>query len=293
MAILVNGGTRVLVQGVTGRTGRVQTRLMLQYGTQIVAGVTPGKGGQRVDGVPVYDSVKEAQARHRIDASVVFVPAKFAKETCFEAIDARIGLIMLITEHVPVYDAMQIRDYSRAQRSWVIGPTTPGIISPVHRTRIGILPGNVFCPGNVGLVSRSGTLTYEIAANLCEAGIGQSTAVGIGGDPVVCTGLVDILKLFDEDDHTKVIVVVGEVGGSEEEMAARFIKEKISKPVVAYIAGRSVPSGKKMGHAGAIIERGKGGAKTKIEALREANVRVAEAPDGVVGVVKKVLQERD
>jgi len=293
MAILVDGETKVLVQGITGRTGRVQTRLMLEYGTQIVAGVTPGKGGQKVDGVPVYDSVKEAKEQHHIGASVVFVPAKFAKETCFEAIDARIRLIVLVTEHTPVYDAMQIKAYAKANGTWVIGPTTPGIISPVHRTKIGILPGNVFCPGNVGLISRSGTLTYEIAANLCEAGIGQSTAVGIGADPVVCTSLVDILKLFNEDGQTKVVAIVGEVGGLEEETAAQFIGEKISKPVVAYVAGRSVPSGKRMGHAGAIVEKGKGSAESKIEALREANVKVAEMPDGVVGLIKEILQEKD
>ena len=293
MAILVDGETKVLVQGITGRTGRVQTRLMLEYGTQIVAGVTPGKGGQKVDGVPVYDSVKEAKEQHHIGASVVFVPAKFAKETCFEAIDARIRLIVLVTEHTPVYDAMQIKAYAKTNGTCVIGPTTPGIISPVHRTKIGILPGNVFCPGNVGLISRSGTLTYEIAANLCEAGIGQSTAVGIGADPVVCTSLVDILKLFNEDDQTKVVAIVGEVGGLEEETAAQFIGEKISKPVVAYVAGRSVPPGKRMGHAGAIVERGKGSAESKIEVLREANIKVAEMPDGLVGLVKEILQEKD
>lgn len=293
MAILVDGETKVLVQGITGRTGRIQTRLMLEYGTQIVAGVTPGKGGQKVHGVRVYDSVKEAKEQHHIGASVVFVPAKFAKETCFEAIDARIRLIVLVTEHTPVYDAMQIKAYAKANGTWVIGPTTPGIISPVHRTKIGILPGNVFCPGNVGLISRSGTLTYEIAANLCGVGIGQSTAVGIGADPVVCTSLVDILKLFNEDGQTKVVVIVGEVGGSEEETAAQFIGEKMSKPVVAYVAGRSVPPGKRMGHAGAIVERGKGSAESKIEVLREADIKVAEMPDGLVGLVKEILQEKD
>ncbi|MFQ6066119.1 MAG: succinate--CoA ligase subunit alpha [bacterium] len=293
MAILVGDETKVLVQGITGRTGRVQTRLMLDYGTQIVAGVTPGKAGQKVQGVPVYDSVKEAQAQHHIDASVIFVPAKFAKETCFEAIDARIKLIVLVTEHTPVYDAMQIKAYAKANGTWVISPTTPGIISPTHRIKIGILPGNMFCSGNVGLVSRSGTLTYEIAANLCEVGIGQSTAVGIGADPVVCTNLVDILKLFNEDGQTEVVAIVGEVGGVEEEIAAQFIREKMSKPVVAYVAGRSVPSGKRMGHAGAIVERGKGSAESKIEVLREANVEVADTPDEVVEIVKEVLQEKD
>lgn len=293
MAILAGKNTKVLVQGITGRIGRVQTRLMLDYGTKIVAGVTPGKGGQKVHGVPVYDSVKEAKEEHHINASVVFVPAEFVKETCFEAIDARIKLIVLVTEHTPVYDTMQIKAYAKANGTFVIGPTTPGIISPAKRIKIGILPGNMFCAGSVGLVSRSGTLTYEIAANLCEVGIGQSTAVGIGADPVVCTNLVDVLKLFNEDRQTKVVVVVGEVGGVEEEIAAQFIREKISKPVVAYVAGRSVPSGKRMGHAGAIVERGKGSADSKIRALREANVKVADMPEEVVELVKKVLQEKD
>ena len=292
MAILPSKNTKVLVQGITGRVGSVQTRLMLDYGTKIVAGVTPGKEGQKVHGVPVYDSVKEAKEEQHIDASVVFVPAEFVKETCFEAIDAKIKLIVLVTERTPVYDTMQIKAYAKANGTWVIGPTTPGIISPAHRIKIGILPGNMFCPGNVGLVSRSGTLTYEIAANLCEAGIGQSTAVGIGADPVVCTNLVDILRLFNKDNQTKVVTIVGEVGGVEEEIAAQFIREKMSKPVVAYVAGRSVPSGKRMGHAGAIVERGRGSANTKIKALREANVKVADTPEGVVELVKKVLQEK-
>ncbi|MFQ5834445.1 MAG: succinate--CoA ligase subunit alpha [bacterium] len=293
MAILVGGETKVLVQGITGRTGSVQTRLMLDYGTKIVAGVTPGKGGQKLHGVPVYDSVKEAKEEHHIDASVVFVPAEFVKETCFEAIDAKIKLIVLVTERTPVYDTMQIKAYAKANETWVIGPTTPGVISPAEPIKIGILPANMFCPGKIGLISRSGTLTYEIAANLCEVGIGQSTAVGIGADPVVCTNLVDILKLFNEDSQTEVVTIVGEVGGVEEEIAAQFIREKMSKPVVAYIAGRSVPSGKRMGHAGAIVERGRGSANTKIKALREANVKVAEMPDEVVELVKEVLQEKD
>ena len=291
MAILVDENTKVLVQGITGRIGSIQTRLMLDYGTKIVAGVTPGKGEQKVHGVPVYDSVKEAKEEHHIYASVVFVPAEFVKETCFEAIDAKIKLIVLVTEHTPVYDTMQIKAYAKANGTFVIGPTTPGIISPAKRIKIGILPGNMFCPGNIGLISRSGTLTYEIAANLCHAGIGQSTAVGMGADPVVCTNLVDILKLFNEDNQTKVVAIVGEVGGVEEEIAAQFIREKVSKPVVAYIAGKSVPPGKRMGHAGAIVERGRGSAKSKMKALREANVRVADMPEEVVHLVKEALKE--
>jgi len=289
MAILIDENTKVIVQGITGRVGSRQTRLMLEYGTKIVAGVTPGKGGEKIYGVPVYDSVKEAKEEHHIDASVVFVPARFVKDTCFEAIDAGIKLIVLVTEHTPVYDAMQIKAYAKANETIVIGPTTPGIISPAGKIKIGILPGNMFCPGNTGLISRSGTLTYEIAANLCDGGIGQSTAVGMGADPVVCTNLVDLLKLFDEDDQTKVVAIVGEVGGTEEEIAAQFIKERMSKPVVAYVAGKSVPPGKRMGHAGAIVERGRGSAESKMEALREAKVKVAEMPEEIVQLVKEAL----
>lgn len=291
MAILVNEDTKVIVQGITGNIGSRQTKLMLDYGTKIVSGVTPGQGGEKVHGVPVYDSVKEAKEEHHIDASVVFVPAKFVKDTCFEAIDAGIKLIVLVTEHTPVYDTMQTNAYAKANGAMVIGPTTPGIIAPSEKIKIGILPGNMFCPGNVGLISRSGTLTYEIAANLCEEGIGQSTAVGMGADSVVCTNLVDLLKLFCEDDQTEAVAIVGEVGGTEEEIAAQFIKEKMSKPVVAYIAGRSVPPGKRMGHAGAIVERGRGSAESKMKALREANVKVAEMPEEIVQLVKEALKK--
>jgi len=291
MAILVNEDTKVIVQGITGNIGSRQTKLMLDYGTKIVSGVTPGKGGEKVHGVPVYDSVKEAKEEHHIGASVVFVPAKFVKDTCFEAIDAGMKLIVLVTEHTPVYDTMQTNAYAKANGAMVIGPTTPGIIAPSEKIKIGILPGNMFCPGNVGLISRSGTLTYEIAANLCEEGIGQSTAMGMGADSVVCTNLVDLLKLFCEDDQTEAVAIVGEVGGTEEEIAAQFIKEKMSKPVVAYIAGRSVPPGKRMGHAGAIVERGRGSAESKMKALREANVKVAEMPEEIVQLVKEALKK--
>ena len=291
MAILIDRNTKVLVQGITGRIGSIQTRLMLDYGTKIVAGVTPGKGGREVHGIPVYDSVKEAKEEHHIDASVVFVPARFVKESCFEAIDAGIKLIVLVTENTPLYDTMQIKAYARSNETMVIGPTTPGVISPAERVKIGILPGNMFCPGDIGLISRSGTLTYEMAANLCEARIGQSSAVGIGADLVVCTNLVELLKLFNQDNQTRIVVIVGEVGGMEEEVAAQFIREKVSKPVVAYIAGRSVPPGKRMGHAGAIVERGRGSAESKIKALREANAKVADMPEEVVRLVKEALEE--
>lgn len=291
MAILINENTKVLVQGITGRIGSIQTELMLEYGTKIVAGVTPGKGGGEVHGVPVYDLVKEATEEHRIDASVVFVPARFVKESCFEAIDAGVRLIVLVTEHTPVYDTMQIRARAKAHGTMIIGPTTPGIISPGEKIKVGILPGNMFCPGNIGVISRSGTLTYEIAANLCEEGMGQSSAVGMGADPVVCTNLVELLELFQEDDKTEAVALVGEVGGAQEEIAAQFIKDKMSKPVVAYIAGRSVPPGKRMGHAGAIVERGRGSAESKMRALEEANVKVAQMPEEIPQLMKEVLRE--
>lgn len=277
MSILVNENTKVLVQGITGRIGAIQTGHMLSQGTKIVAGVTPGKAGQRVHDVPVYDTVEDALSAHQVDASILFVPAAFAEDSCYEAIDAGIEVVVLITEHVPVHSTMRIRAYAKSNGVTVIGPTTPGIISP-GKTKIGIMPINMFCPGTVGLISRSGTLTYEVAGALCESGLGQSTAVGMGADPVVCTDLVDFLELFEADDETETVVIVGEVGGTQEEAAADFIRDKMSKPVVAYISGKAAPKGKRMGHAGAIVTGGKGDAKSKIDALEDAGVVVADNP---------------
>lgn len=288
MSILADETTRVLVQGITGRIGSIQTGLMLEQGTKLIAGVTPGRGGTEVHGVPVYDSVEEALVSHEIDASILFVPAPFAEDSCMEAIDVGIPLVVLITEHVPVHATMRIRARTREKGVTLIGPTTPGIVSP-GKTKIGIMPIAMFCPGHVGVISRSGTLTYEIAGELCEAGIGQSTAVGMGADPVVCTDLVDLLRLFEEDDETDAVVMVGEVGGRQEERAARFLAREMTKPVVAYIAGRSVPQGKRMGHAGAIVQRGMGGAEGKIRALREAGARIAERPGDVASLVREAL----
>ncbi len=277
MSILVNENTKVLVQGITGRIGAIQTGHMLSQGTKIVAGVTPGKSGQKVHDVPVYDSVEDALSEHQVDASILFVPAAFAEDSCYEAIDAGIKVVVLITEHVPVHSTMRIRAYAKSNGVTVIGPTTPGIISP-GKTKIGIMPINMFCPGTVGLISRSGTLTYEVAGALCESGLGQSTAVGMGADPIVCTDLVDFLGLFEADDETESVVIVGEVGGTQEETAAEFIKNKMSKPVVGYIAGKAAPKGKRMGHAGAIVTGGRGDAKSKIDALKNAGVTVADNP---------------
>jgi len=288
MSILVNENTNVLVQGITGKIGVIQTGLMLQQGTKIVAGVTPGKSGQKVHDVPVYDSVEAVLVEHHIDASVLFVPARFAEDSCFEAIDAGIKVVVLITEHVPVHNTMRIRAYAKSNNVTVIGPTTPGIISP-GKTKIGIMPVNMFCPGFIGVISRSGTLTYEVAGALCEAGLGQSTAVGMGADPVVCTGLVEFLDLFEADYETKVVVIVGEVGGTQEETAAEFIHSEMSKPVIAYVAGRYAPAGKRMGHAGAIVQGGKGDAQSKLNAFKRAGATVAENPMDIPQLVKEVF----
>jgi succinyl-CoA synthetase alpha subunit len=288
MSILINRNTKVLVQGITGNIGTTQTKLMLKEGTKILAGVTPGKGGERVENIPVFDTVEEVVSNFSIDVSVLFVPATVAKDSVLEAINSGIKLVVLITEHIPVHDVMEMKAYVFQKKALLIGPTTPGIITP-GECKIGILPANMFCPGSVGIISRSGTLAYEVAANLCKIGIGQSTVVGMGADLVAGTNLVDILKLFNQDKETKVVVLVGEVGGTQEEDAALFISAKMSKPVVAYIAGASVPPGKRMGHAGAIIERGKGSAKSKIEALSVAGVKAANKLYEIPSLVKDLL----
>jgi succinyl-CoA synthetase alpha subunit len=288
MSILINRNTKVLVQGITGNIGTTQTKLMLKEGTKIVAGVTPGKGGERLENIPVFDTVEEAVNNFSIDVSVLFVPATVAKDSVLEAINSGVKLVVLITEHIPVHDVMEMKAYVSQKKALLIGPTTPGIITP-GECKIGILPANMFCSGSVGIISRSGTLAYEVAANLCKIGIGQSTVVGMGADLVAGTNLVDILKLFNEDKETKVVVLVGEVGGTQEEDAAKFIRAKMFKSVVAYIAGASVPPGKRMGHAGAIIERGKGSAKSKVEALTTIGVKVANKLYEIPSLVKDLL----
>ena len=288
MSILIDKNTKVLVQGITGNIGTTQTRYMLKEGTNIVAGVTPGKGGLKVEDVPVFDTVEEAVNNFPIDVSLLFVPARVAKDSVLEAIDAGIKTVVLITEHTPVHDVMEMKAYALQKNAILIGPTTPGIITP-GECKIGILPTNMFCSGPVGIVSRSGTLAYEVAANLCAIGIGQSTVVGMGADRVAGTNLVDILKLFNQDKDTKVVVIVGEVGGTQEEDAAEFIRKEMSKPVVAYIAGTSVPPGKRMGHAGAIIEGGKGSAKSKIESLLAADVKIANRLYEIPLLVKELI----
>ncbi len=289
MSILLNRETRVLVQGITGRIGRVQTKWMLDYGTNIVAGVTPGKGGDEVHGVPVYDTIAEAVTKHGAEASVFFVPPPVVKETAVETIEAGIGVIVIVTEHIPVHDVMEIREYAHERGVWLIGPTSPGIITP-GEAKMGIMPGNMFTPGRIGVISRSGTLSYEISINLATAGLGQSTVIGIGADPVVFTNMADLLELFEKDPGTDLVVIVGEVGGVQEENAALFIDRWMEKPVVAYIAGQNAPEGKRMGHAGAIIQGSMGTPQSKMAAFREVGVDVAKYPADVVELVQGHLK---
>lgn len=286
--ILVNRETRVLVQGITGREGQFHTQQMLAYGTKIVAGVTPGKGGTEVLGVPVYDTVKEAVKNHAIDASVIFVPALGAADAALEAAHAGIPLIVLITEGIPTLDMVKAVEEIRTLGVRLIGGNCPGIIS-AEETKLGIMPGHVFKRGRVGLISRSGTLTYEAAAALSQAGLGTTTTVGIGGDPVIGTTFKDLLPLFNDDPETEAVVLIGEIGGSDEEEAAAWVKAHMKKPVVGFIGGRSAPKGKRMGHAGAIIMGNVGTPESKLKAFAEAGIPVADTIDEIVELVKKAL----
>ena len=290
MAVLVDRDTHVLVQGITGREGEFHTRQLLDYGTQIVAGVTPGKGGLEVLGVPVFDTVKQAVAATGADASVVFVPAPFASDAVLEAADAGIRLIVCITEGIPVQDTVKTVALVRQKGVRLIGPNCPGMIT-VGQCKIGIMPGNIFTPGPVGLISRSGTLTYEIVDLLTKAGLGQSTCIGIGGDPVLGSTFVDLLPLFEEDPDTQAVVLVGEIGGSDEEIAAEYIRT-MRKPVIGFISGRTAPPGKRMGHAGAIISGRTGTPQAKVDALRSAGVPVADALYEIPELVKRALANR-
>ena len=282
MSILVDKTTRLLVQGITGREGTFHTRQMVEYGTQVVAGVTPGKGGQwAVDGkVPVFDTVKEAVAATDADVSIIYVPARFAPDAMFEAADAGLRLVVCITEGVPTQDMIRVRAYLEQKGTQLIGPNCPGLITP-EEAKVGIMPGQIHRKGDVGVVSRSGTLTYEVVYALTQRRIGQSTCVGIGGDPVNGSNFIDVLKLFASDPMTKQIVLIGEIGGNDEELAAEFIAAKMTKPVIAFVAGRTAPPGKRMGHAGAIIEGGSGLARDKIAAFEAVGVRVASHPEQI------------
>ena len=288
MGILVNKDTRLIVQGITGREGRFHTRKMLEYGTKIVAGVTPGRGGEEVEGVPVFDSVREAVEATGANASIIYVPAPFAPDAIYEAADSGIPLIVCITEGIPVQEMVKVKNYLKAKGVRLIGPNCPGVITP-GEAKVGIMPGHIHIPGPVGIVSRSGTLTYEVVYALTRKGIGQSTAVGIGGDPVVGTDFIEILEMFEKDPQTKVVVLIGEIGGRDEERAAEFISSAMTKPVVAFVAGRTAPPGKRMGHAGAIIEGGTGTAQEKIEAFKTKGIPVASHPEEVAELVEKCL----
>ncbi|MEA2090470.1 MAG: succinate--CoA ligase subunit alpha [Thermoproteota archaeon] len=292
MGLLVGKDTNAIVQGITGTQGRFHTKLMLDYGTRIVAGVTPGKAGTNVHGAPVYDTVEEALRENEAGASIIFVPAPFAADAAFEALENGIKTLVIITEHVPIRDAVEVMARAKEERATVVGPNTPGVIAP-GECKLGIMPAHIFKPGVVGIASRSGTLTYEIAAGITNIGLGQSTCVGLGGDPVVGLNFVEALKMFLNDEQTKAVALIGEIGGNLEELAAEFIaKENYAKPVVAFVAGRTAPPGKRMGHAGAIVMGRTGTAQNKIEAFDKAGVEVAEKPSDVARILAEKLREK-
>ena len=289
MSILINKNTRLMVQGITGKEGLFHTEQMVSYGTNVVAGVTPGKGGEWVLGgrIPVFDSVKVAVEMTGVNAAVIFVPARFCPDAIFEEADAGIPLTVCITEGIPVGDMMRVRNYLDQKKVRLVGPNCPGLLTP-GEAKVGIIPGDISFPGKVGVISRSGTLTYEVLYALKLQGMGVSTCVGIGGDPINGTNFIDCLRMFEEDAHTEKVVMIGEIGGTDEEKAAEFIADHMTKPVVSFIAGQSAPPGKRMGHAGAIIEGGSGLAIDKIKALESAGVRVASHPEEIPLLLKKV-----
>ena len=288
MSILVGKYTRLLVQGITGREGAFHTEQMRAYGTNIVAGVTPGKGGEWVHGVPVFDTVKEAINATEANTSIIYVPARFAADAIMEAADANIELIVCITEGIPVLDMIRVQSFLKNRETQLIGPNCPGAITP-DQAKVGIMPAHIHRPGSVGVVSRSGTLTYEVVQALTNRGIGQSTAIGIGGDPIIGSTFIDILRLFESDPLTDQVVLIGEIGGTDEQRAAQFIAEQMNKPVIAFIAGRTAPPGKRMGHAGAIIEGGEGTAEEKIKAFEAVGVKVAGLPEEVADIVAELM----
>lgn len=290
MSILVNKNTKVICQGITGEQGAFHTRQMIAYGTKMVGGVTPGKGGTQMDGIPVFDMVDEARRATGADASVIYVPAAFAADAIMEAVDAGIKLIICITEGIPVLDMVKVKRFMDGKASRLVGPNCPGVITP-DECKIGIMPGHIHKKGNIGVVSRSGTLTYEAVDQLTRLGLGQSTCVGIGGDPVNGTNFVDVLELFQKDPDTAAIVMIGEIGGNAEEDAAAFIKKNVKKPVVGYVAGATAPKGKRMGHAGAIISGGKGTAEEKMEAMRSAGIRVTNSTAEIGKTMASALQK--
>lgn len=292
MSVFVNKNTRVIVQGITGSTALFHTKQMLDYGTKIVAGVTPGKGGSMVEGVPVFHTVEEAVKQTGATASVIYVPAPFAADAILEAVDAELDLVICITEHIPVMDMVKVKRYMEGKKTRLIGPNCPGVITP-EECKIGIMPGYIHKKGHVGVVSRSGTLTYEAVHQLSQAGVGQSTAVGIGGDPVNGTNFIDVLNEFNHDPETIAVIMIGEIGGTAEEEAAEWVKANMTKPVVGFIGGQTAPPGKRMGHAGAIISGGKGTADEKMKTMRACGIEVAETPSVMGETLIKVLKEHD
>jgi succinyl-CoA synthetase alpha subunit len=291
MSVYVNKDTKVIVQGITGGTARFHTKQMLEYGTKIVGGVTPKKGGTEVEGVPVFNTVKDAVDTTGATASVIYVPAPFAADAIVEAVDAELDLVICITEHIPVLDMVKVKRYMEGKKTRLIGPNCPGVISP-DECKIGIMPGYIHTKGHIGVVSRSGTLTYEAVHQLSQAGYGQTTAVGIGGDPVNGTDFIDVLKAFNEDPETYAVVMIGEIGGTAEEEAAEWVKANMTKPVVGFIGGATAPPGKRMGHAGAIISGGKGTADEKIRVMNECGIAVAETPSVIGETMIRVLEEK-
>lgn len=291
MCILVNGRTQVLVQGITGRLGSLQTKLMLDYGTKITAGVTPGKGGETVHGIQVYDSIKDALREHEVNASVIYVPAPIVKDAAFEAIDGGIPFTVIISDWVPVHDALEINAYARRNDTRYIGPNCPGIIVP-EQTSVGMISPSAVTPGRIGLVSRSGTLTGVIASMLTKANLGQSVALGVGGDPIIGMRTAEVLELLEDDEHTEIIVILGEIGGTMEEEAAQYIKDHVTKPVVAFIAGQNAPPEKRMGHAGAIISRNRGTAQSKIRELKRVGVKVVETPFSLPSIIQEITENK-
>lgn len=290
MGILLTRDTRVVVQGITGGAGRFHTPLMMEYGTQVVAGVTPGKGGQKFNDVPVFDTVAGACEATGANTSIIFVPARFAADSILEAADAGVELVVCIAEGVPVTDMTRVKSYLGRTGTNLIGPNTPGILAPGVRCKVGIMPDMVFSPGKIGVISRSGTLTYEAVDQLTKLGLGQTAGIGIGGDPVIGLSFIELLAMFEEDPETEGVVMIGEIGGNQEELAAQFVKDNMSKPVAAFIAGKTAPPGRRMGHAGAIISGGKGTAADKIEALNQAGIAVARTPAEIGEVMARSMR---
>ena len=291
MSVLVNKNTRVLTQGITGATGQIHTRACKEYGTQMVGGVVPGKGGTNFEGIPIFDTVEQARKATGANATVIYVPLPFAADAILEAVAAGIELVICITEGVPVLDMVKVRRYMQGSKSRLIGPNCPGIITP-GECKIGIMPGYIHKPGDIGVVSRSGTLTYEAVYQLTQLGLGQSSCIGIGGDPIVGTNHTEAMQLFNEDPKTRAVIMIGEIGGTAEEEAAQYVKQNMKKPVVAFIAGQTAPKGRRMGHAGAIISGGRGTAADKIEALKAAGITVAMSPAELGITMKNLLESK-